>query len=72
MSRQAVKPGTNLIVRMLNFHSLEMRRDAECVRTTSLAEVRWVKEIIDADGLSFVTGVRYLYTDCSVGGATNG
>jgi len=63
VSRKAVKPGTHLILRMLNFPQLEVSRNDECVCATSLVEVRWVEEIIDAGGLSYTMGVRYVHTD---------
>ncbi len=63
VSRKAVKPGTNLILRMLKLPSLKVRKCDECVRATSMVEVRWVKEIMDTDGLSYEIGVRYVNMD---------
>ena len=58
------KPGTNLILRMLKLPSLKVRKYDECVRATSMVEVRWVEEIVDAGGLSYAMGVRYVHADC--------
>ncbi|MFO7687216.1 MAG: hypothetical protein R6V60_14125 [Desulfobacterales bacterium] len=63
VSRKAFKPGTNLIVRMLDFPSSDRLEDHSCVRAMGLAEVRWVAEVMDEDGLAYEMGMRYAYTD---------
>jgi len=63
VSRKAVKPGTLLVVRVLNIPSAQMLTDNAGIRSTGLAEVRWVEEVMDADGLSYVMSLRYVYTD---------
>jgi hypothetical protein len=63
VSRTAVKAGSHLIVRMLEFPSPEMRTDKAWIRATGIAEVRWINEVVDDDGLSYTMGVRYVHTD---------
>jgi hypothetical protein len=63
VSRKAVKPGTNLIVRIKDLPLSQTGRNIEGYRTTGLAEVQWVEEIIDSDGLAYALGVSYIYTD---------
>jgi hypothetical protein len=63
ISRKAVKPGTNLIVRFKNLTDAQAQNNDEGFRATSLTEVQWVEEVIDSDGLAFAIGVKYLYMD---------
>ncbi len=63
VSRKSVKPGTNLIVRIKDVPHSQTGMNFEGFRTAGLAEVLWVEEIIDADGLAYALGVRYIYTD---------
>lgn len=63
VSKKAVKPGTLLVVRVLNFPSAHIPGGNAGIRSTGLAEVRWMDEIMDAEGLSYAMGLRYLYTD---------
>lgn len=63
VSRKAVKPGTNLIVRFKDLSHSQMTINNEDFRATSLTEVQWVEELIDADGLAYAFGVNYIYND---------
>lgn len=63
VSRKAVKAGTTLIVRFKDLPLSQTRRNDQGIRTTGLAEVQWVEEIIDSDGLAYALGVSYIYTD---------
>jgi hypothetical protein len=63
VSRKAFKPGTNLIVRMLDFPPSDSSEDYPRVRAMGLAEVRWVEEVMDEDGLFYELGMRYVFTD---------
>lgn len=63
VSRKAVKAGTTLIVRFKDLPLSQTGRNIEGYRTTGLAEVQWVEEIIDSDGLAYALGVSYIYTD---------
>jgi hypothetical protein len=63
VSRKAFKPGTNLIVRMLDFPPSKSSEDYPRVRAMGLAEVRWIEEVMDEDGLAYEMGMRYVFTD---------
>ena len=63
VSRKAFKPGTTLIVRTLDFPPPDMSEDYPRVRAMGLAEVRWVEEVMDEDGLAYELGMRYVFTD---------
>ncbi len=63
VSRKAFKPGTNLIVRMLDFPPSDSGEDYPRVRAMGLAEVRWVEEVMNEDGLAYEMGMRYVFTD---------
>jgi hypothetical protein len=63
VSRKPVKTGTNLIVRLLDFPTPQTRADDERIRALGMAEVRWTKEVLDAEGLAYAMGVRYVYAD---------
>ena len=63
VSRKAFKPGTNLIVRMLDFPPSDSSEDYPRVRAMGLAEVRWVEEVMDEVGLAYEMGMRYVCTD---------
>ncbi|MFZ0242745.1 MAG: hypothetical protein WAL90_13965 [Desulfobacterales bacterium] len=63
VSRKACKPGTNIIVRMLDFPPATGDEDGPRIRGMGLAEVRWIEEIMDEDGLAYEMGMRYVYTD---------
>ncbi len=63
VSRKAVKPGTLLVVRVLNFPSAQVLAGNAGLRSTGLAEVRWVEEFMDTDGLAYAMSLRYLYAD---------
>jgi hypothetical protein len=63
VSRKAFKPGTNLIVRMLDFPPSKSSEDYPRVRAMGLAEVRWIEEVMGEDGLAYEMGMRYVFTD---------
>jgi hypothetical protein len=63
VARKACKPGTTLIVRMLDFPPSDSSDDYPRVRAMALAEVRWVEEVMDEDGLAYEMGMRYVLTD---------
>ena len=63
ISRKAVKPGTNLIIRFINLTDAQAQNNDEDFRATSLTEVQWVEEVIESDGLAYAIGVKYLYMD---------
>jgi len=63
LSKTAVRPGTCLIVRLLDFPSATQRSDTGFLRTAGIAEVQSVQEVMEEDGLAYELGVRYLYTD---------
>lgn len=63
VSRKVFKTGTNLIVRMLEFPPPDSSKDYPRVRAMGLAEVRWVEEVMDEDGLAYEMGMRYVFTD---------
>ncbi len=60
VSKRALKPGTLLVVRVLNFPSAQVLSGDTSIRSTGLAEVRWVEEVMDADGLSYAMSLRYV------------
>ncbi len=60
VSKRAVKPGTFLVVRVLNFPSAQVLSGDTSIRSTGLAEVCWVEEVMDADGLSYAMSLRYV------------
>lgn len=63
ISRKVVKPGTNLIIRFKELPLSKTHKNYEGLRGAGLAEVQWVEEIIDSDGLAYALGVRYIYND---------
>jgi len=63
VSKKVFKPGTTLIVRMLDFPPSDSSEDYPRVRAMGLAEVRWVEEVMDEDGLVYELGMRYVFTD---------
>ena len=63
ISRKAFKASTTLIVRMLDFPPSDSSEDYPRVRAMGLAEVRWVEEVMDEDGLAYEMGMRYVFTD---------
>ena len=63
ISRKAFKPGTYLIVRMLDFPPSSSGEGEPRIRSMGLAEVRWVEEVMGEDGLTYEMGIRYVHTD---------
>ena len=63
VSRKAVKPGTNLIIRFKTLPFRQIEQNTANLRVAGLAEVNWVEEIIDSEGLAYALGVNYIYTD---------
>lgn len=54
--------GTILIVRVDRYPSLPTSlAEAERPRSICLAEVKWQRELVDADGIRFGMGLRYIY-----------
>lgn len=62
VSKTAVRPGTCLIVRMLDFPAVQPEAGG-FLRAAGIAEVQSVREIMEEDGLAYELGVKYLYTD---------
>ena len=58
VSRKAFKPGTKL-----DFPPSDSSDDYPRVRAMGLAEVRWIEEVMDDDGLAYEMGMRYVFTD---------
>jgi hypothetical protein len=63
VSKKAVKTGTNLVVRMLDFPPQHNSEDCPRIRAMGLVEVLWVDEVMIEDGLAYEIGMRYVYTD---------
>lgn len=63
VSPKALKPGTNLIVRLLNIPPASAGNDTVHIRATGLAEVCWVEEIMDAYGLAYAMSLKYVTAD---------
>jgi hypothetical protein len=63
VSRNPVKTGTHLIVRVLDFPRAETPANKKWIRAAGMAEVRWIEEIRDPAERYYVMGVRYLFTD---------
>ena len=63
VSKMPVHPGTCLIVRMLDLPASKDLMHTGFLRTAAIAEVQYVQEIMEEDGLAYEMGVRYLYTD---------
>ena len=57
ISRKAFTPCPTLIVRMLDFPPSDSSEDYPRVRAMGLAEVRWVEEVMEEDGLAYEMGV---------------
>jgi len=63
ISKTAVHPGTCLIVRMLDHPAAKRGDDNGFLRTAGIAEVQYVQEVMEEEGLAYELGVKYLYTD---------
>ena len=60
-SRTGYKPGTNLVVRVKNFKSIDADTDFyEGPRSINLVDVKWCEEIIDDERPYFKVGLQLL------------
>ena len=60
---KAVHPGTCLVVRIKNISAVDGKGRGGTLTETGLAEVRWVEEVMDTEGLAYAMGLKYLFTD---------
>jgi hypothetical protein len=63
VSKTPVHPGTCLIVRMLDLPASKHLTHTGFLRTAAIAEVQYVQEVMEEDGLAYEMVVKYLYTD---------
>lgn len=60
ISKKPLRPGTYLILRLADLPTVEICNNSEYIRMHGLAEVCWVEELIEEDGLVYTVGVKYL------------
>lgn len=59
-SRTSLRPGATVYIRVKNFHpNGSCHGDCEGLRSATLADVKWCKEIPDANVPSYGIGVKY-------------
>jgi hypothetical protein len=63
-SNRFLKPGATLHIRVKEFRSNEpCTGDSKGLRSQTLAEVKWCKEMPDSDLFSYTVGARYYQPD---------
>jgi hypothetical protein len=59
-SDQPLTPGTNLFIRVVEHPNSDFGIDQSvCLRSSTLAEVKWCSDLSDKHGICYSVGVRY-------------